>query len=94
MPESLYERLGSKLLLISPILADQHVNHYFDGIDMEQQIIKQKGFLTIVFGGLNHYTGKGMREHCRDSTTPIINNTRVFPSLHGKAQNRYRACMT
>lgn len=31
-------------------------------IDMEQQILKQKGFLTMVFGGPNHYTGKNMRE--------------------------------
>ncbi len=69
MPASLYERLGGQTavntavdIFYRKILRDQRVNHFFDGIDMEEQIIKQKGFLTMVFGGPNHYTGKGMRE--------------------------------
>ena len=69
MPASLYERLGGQAtvntavdIFYRKILTDQRVNHFFDEIDMEQQIIKQKGFLTMVFGGPNHYTGKGRRE--------------------------------
>ena len=69
MPASLYERLGGQAavntavdIFYRKVLTDQRVNQFFDGIDMEQQIIKQKGFLTMVFGGPNHYTGKGMRE--------------------------------
>lgn len=69
MPASLYERLGGQAavntavdIFYRKILTDQRVKHFFDDVDMEQQIIKQKGFLTMVFGGPNHYTGKGMRE--------------------------------
>lgn len=69
MSTTLYERLGGQNAVNSAVdifyrkvLGDQRVNHFFDGVDMEQQILKQKGFLTMVFGGPNHYTGKGMRD--------------------------------
>jgi hemoglobin len=29
---------------------------------MEKQVVKQKGFLTMAFGGPHNYTGKNMRE--------------------------------
>ena len=32
------------------MLVDERVSHFFDDIDMDQQILKQKGFLTMVFG--------------------------------------------
>jgi hemoglobin len=35
---------------------------FFDDIDMDSQISKQKAFLTMVFGGPVAYTGKDMRE--------------------------------
>ena len=57
MPASLYERLGGQTavdaavdIFYRKVLVDQRVNGFFDGVDMEQQIIKQKGFLTMVFG--------------------------------------------
>lgn len=69
MSKSLFDRLGGQNAVNTAVdifyrkmLLDERVNYFFDDIDMEQQILKQKGFLTMVFGGPNHYTGKSMRE--------------------------------
>lgn len=69
MSGSLFERLGGQEAVNTAVdifyrkmLTDERVSHFFDGIDMEQQILKQKGFLTMVFGGPNNYSGKNMRE--------------------------------
>jgi len=69
MPESLFERLGGQDAVNAAVdvfyrkmLMDERVSYFFDDIDMEQQILKQKGFLTMVFGGPNQYSGKSMRE--------------------------------
>jgi len=43
------------------VLADDRVSHFFEGVDMDKQRIKQKGFLTMAFGGPHNYTGKDMR---------------------------------
>jgi hemoglobin len=40
------------------MLSDPRVASYFDSVDMDRQRAKQKAFLTMVFGGPNHYTGK------------------------------------
>lgn len=44
------------------VLADPLISHFFDSIDMDRQIGKQKAFLTMAFGGPNKYSGKDMRE--------------------------------
>lgn len=69
MSESLFERLGGQAAVNTAVdifyrkmLTDKRVCHFFDDVDMEKQVIKQKGFLTMVFGGPNNYTGKNMRE--------------------------------
>jgi hemoglobin len=66
---SLYERIGGQAavdaaveLFYRKVLSDDRINSFFDGVDMEAQINKQKGFLTMVFGGPNNYTGMNMRE--------------------------------
>lgn len=66
---SLYEQLGGEPavdaavdIFYRKVLADDRVNGYFDTVDMEAQAAKQKGFLTMVFGGPHNYTGKDMRE--------------------------------
>ena len=66
---SLYERLGGEAavdaavdIFYRKVLSDDRVNGYFDDVDMEAQANKQKGFLTMVFGGPNNYTGKDMRK--------------------------------
>lgn len=84
MPASLYERLGGQAAVNTAVdifyrkmLTDQRVSNFFDGIDMDHQILKQKGFLTMVFGGPNHYTGKGMREGHRHLVKMGLNDTHV-----------------
>ena len=43
------------------VLADERINGFFEGVDMEKQASKQKAFLTMAFGGPNAYTGVDMR---------------------------------
>lgn len=66
---NLYERIGGQAAVDAAVesfyrkvLTDDRISHFFDGVDMDSQINKQKGFLTMVFGGPNNYTGKDMRE--------------------------------
>src|SRR6185295_1631367 len=65
---SLYEQLGGQPavdaavdLFYRKVLTDDRISKFFDGVDMDQQIAKQKAFLTMVFGGPANYTGKDMR---------------------------------
>lgn len=65
---SLYERLGGEAAVNVAVerfyrrmLSDERVADYFDGVDMDRQIAKQKAFLTMVFGGPANYGGKDMR---------------------------------
>ncbi|MBL4762916.1 MAG: group 1 truncated hemoglobin [Gammaproteobacteria bacterium] len=70
---SLYERIGGEAAVDAAVdsfyrkvLGDDRVNEYFTNVDMDAQIAKQKGFLTMVFGGPNDYSGKDMREAHKD----------------------------
>jgi hemoglobin len=65
---SLYDDLGGAPaveaavdIFYRKVLSDERISHFFEGVDMERQAAKQKGFLTMVFGGPNNYTGKDMR---------------------------------
>lgn len=65
---SLYEELGGAPaveaavdIFYRKVLGDDRISRFFEGVDMERQAAKQKGFLTMVFGGPNNYTGKDMR---------------------------------
>jgi hemoglobin len=65
---SLYQQLGGQPaveaavdIFYRKVLTDDRISRFFDGIDMDQQIAKQKAFLTMAFGGPAHYTGKDMR---------------------------------
>jgi len=44
------------------VLVDDRIKQFFDDIDMDEQIKKQKSFLTMAFGGPSNYSGKDMRE--------------------------------
>lgn len=84
MSASLYERLGGQTavntavdLFYRKVLTDDRVNYFFDDVDMERQILKQKGFLTMVFGGPNQYTGKDMREGHRHLLKKGLNDSHV-----------------
>jgi hemoglobin len=65
---SLYQRLGGEPAFTAAVddfyrrmLSDERVAHFFDDVDMDGQIAKQKAFLTFVTGGPAEYTGKDMR---------------------------------
>jgi len=84
MAKSLYERLGGQAavnaavdIFYRKVLMDNRVNAFFEGVDMEKQINKQKGFLTMVFGGPNHYTGKSMRDGHRHLVERGLNDMHV-----------------
>ena len=81
---NLYERIGGQAavdkaveIFYRKVLADDRINEFFDGVDMEQQINKQKGFLTMAFGGPNNYTGKDMREGHKHLVERGLNDSHV-----------------
>jgi hemoglobin len=66
--QSLYDRIGGEAavnaavdVFYRKVLADERINQFFEGVDMENQAAKQKAFLTMAFGGPNNYTGEDMR---------------------------------
>lgn len=65
---SLYEQLGGQPavdaavdIFYRKVLSDDRISDFFDGVDMDRQIGKQKAFLTMAFGGPHNYTGADMR---------------------------------
>ncbi|MES2606170.1 MAG: group 1 truncated hemoglobin [Pseudomonadota bacterium] len=65
---SVYEQIGGAAavdaavdIFYRKVLADPLISHFFDSVDMDRQIGKQKAFLTMAFGGPNKYTGQDMR---------------------------------
>lgn len=69
LANNLYSRLGGATaidkavdIFYRKVLSDDRIAHFFDGVDMDKQRAKQKGFLTFAFGGPNNYTGRDMRE--------------------------------
>lgn len=84
MAQSLYETLGGEAavnaavdIFYRKVLADNRINRFFEGVDMEKQAAKQKGFLTMVFGGPNKYTGKDMREGHKHLVAKGLNDSHV-----------------
>jgi len=68
MSNTVFEKLGGADaidaavdIFYRKVLADDRISHFFDAVDMSNQHKKQKAFLTMAFGGPNHYTGKDMR---------------------------------
>ncbi len=66
---SLYEQLGGEAavnaavdVFYRKVLSDYRINRFFDNTDIEKQAAKQKAFLTMAFGGPNHYNGADMRQ--------------------------------
>ncbi len=65
---TLFEQLGGQGAVEAAVdnfyrkvLADDRVSRFFEGVDMDKQRAKQKGFLTMAFGGPHNYSGKDMR---------------------------------
>jgi hemoglobin len=66
---SLYEQLGGQAAVDAAVehfyrkvLSDDRISGFFEGVDMDRQIGKQKAFLTMAFGGPNNYTGLDLRK--------------------------------
>jgi len=81
---SLYQTLGGQVAVDTVVdtfyrgvLADTRIAHFFNGIDMDRQISKQKAFLTMAFGGPSNYTGKNMRDGHRHLVRRGLNDSHV-----------------
>lgn len=81
---TLFERLGGADavnaavdIFYRKVLSDDRISGFFDNIDMDQQIGKQKAFLTMAFGGPNKYSGKDMREGHKHLVARGLNGTHV-----------------
>lgn len=66
--QSLFEQIGGDAavnaavdVFYRKVLADDRINKFFTGVDMDKQAAKQKAFLTMALGGPHNYTGKDMR---------------------------------
>ena len=66
---SIFEQIGGQDavnaavdIFYRKVLSDPLISDFFDSVDMEGQIAKQKAFLTVAFGGPSNYSGKDMRE--------------------------------
>ena len=74
---SLFQRLGGDAavsaaveVFYDKVLADDHLNGFFVGMDMARQRQHMKRFLSLASGGPNAYTGRDMRAaHARLVTT-------------------------
>lgn len=81
---SLYEKLGGQKAVDTvvetfyrKVLVDDRISDFFDDVDMDHQIVKQKAFLTMVFGGPANYTGKDMREGHKHLVARGLNDSHV-----------------
>ncbi len=88
-PETLFDRLGGRVavdaaveIFYGRVLADPTINHFFKGVPMQRQIMKQKAFLTFVFGGAPNYSGKSMREAHKHLNLTEEHFTAVASHLH------------
>jgi hemoglobin len=81
---TLFERIGGEKavnaaveLFYRNLLSDGRVARFFDGVDMNEQIAKQKSFLTMAFGGPNNYTGVDMRNAHKRLLEKGLNDSHV-----------------
>jgi hemoglobin len=81
---SLFERLGGAPALESvvesfyrKVLVDERISDFFDDVDMDGQLAKQKAFLTMVLGGPVHYSGKDMRQGHKHLVARGLDDTHV-----------------
>ena len=68
MGKSLYERIGGDkavqatvIKMYDKVLDDALLAPFFEDIDVDALRRSQMAFVTVAFGGPNHYTGKNMR---------------------------------
>jgi hemoglobin len=92
MSESLYERIGGKGaieaavdIFYGKVLADDSINQYFTGLDMDKQRGKQKIFLAYAFGAPVKYEGKDMRQAHKALVEKGLNDSH-FDAVAGHLQ--------
>lgn len=68
MSKSIYELIGGEPaveaavdIFYKKVLADDRINHFFTGVDMERQRRKQVTFLSFAFGGPNVPSERSMK---------------------------------
>ena len=66
---TLFEQIGGQNavdaavdIFYRKVLSDPSISHFFDDVDMDKQIAKQRVFLSFALGGIVQYSGKDMRE--------------------------------
>ena len=81
---TLYEQLGGEAavnaaveIFYRKVLMDDRISRFFDDVDMDRQIAKQKAFLTMVFGGPAAYSGKDMRNAHSGLVSKGLNDSHV-----------------
>ena len=69
MQVSLYEKLGGEAAInaavddfYQKVIADEKINSFFEGVDMNKQMRKMKSFLSYAFGGNTPFNGASMRQ--------------------------------
>lgn len=82
--QTLYERLGGQESVdvvvetfYRKVLTDDRISRFFDDTDMDEQVAKQKSFLTMVFGGPSNYSGLDMREAHKKLVLNGLNDSHV-----------------
>ena len=68
MPDSLFERIGGNDtvgtavdIFYTKVMSDDHINDFFEDIDMLKQIRKMQTFLSHAFGADAIFRGESMR---------------------------------
>lgn len=84
--DSLFIRLGGQPavdkavdLFYDRIIHDEQAGHFFQNINLEQRRKMQKAFVTMAFGGYDHYVGRTMKNAHKylrleeDDFTAVVN---------------------
>lgn len=81
---SLYEQIGGAGavdaavdIFYRKVLSDDRISSFFDDVDMDVQIAKQKSFLTYAFGGPVTYSGQNMRDGHKHLVERGLNDSHV-----------------
>ena len=82
---TLYERLGGTPaveaavdVFYRKVLADGRIARFFDNVNMEEQIAKQKAFLTMAFAGVQQIHRQGYaRSASKAFVAPGLNDMHV-----------------
>lgn len=68
MANSLFKRIGGNDavtaavdIFYDKVLSDEHINGFFEGVDMPKQMRKMKSFLSYAFGADTPFHGESMR---------------------------------